>query len=327
MQNNSVQHQYNNKFVIIISGPTASGKTGLSELLTKKFNCQIINADMGQFYTPLNIGTAKPDLNNIKYKNYLFNILDEPKDLTIFQYRDLVINSVNKIWSQGDIPIIVGGSFFYLKSLFFLPVEKNLPISSKTEKQSFLNSQDLWQTLNNIDPERAQNIHPNDTYRLNRALDIYFKTGQKPSVFKPVYSPLFNSIFIYLDLPKDLLLKNINERTNIMIKKMGWIKEAENLLNTQWQDFIIKKNIIGYPELFNWINSGSDISKLDQIIESIIIKTRQYAKKQKTFWKSFKSLLENNKQNSPYFLDLIDINDLEKSSFEKIFVAVNHAIR
>ena len=110
-------------FLLIISGPTASGKTDLSEKISKIFPSEIINADIGQFYQPLNIGTAKPDWKNKPIQHHLFDILDKPEDLSVFRYYSLVLNKANIICKNNKIPIITGGSLFYLKSLYFPPKE------------------------------------------------------------------------------------------------------------------------------------------------------------------------------------------------------------
>ena len=116
-----LKNQNNFSNVLIISGPTASGKTNLSEKIAQEFDGEIINADVGQFYVPLSIGTAKPDWKNSPLKQHLFDIIDEPVNFNVSRYRELVFDKVNEIWAQNAIPILVGGSGFYLKSLFQAP--------------------------------------------------------------------------------------------------------------------------------------------------------------------------------------------------------------
>ncbi|MCF7800184.1 tRNA (adenosine(37)-N6)-dimethylallyltransferase MiaA [Candidatus Babeliales bacterium] len=304
-------------FVLIITGPTACGKTALSDLIAKEIPSQIINADVGQFYTKLSVGTAKPDLKNQAIKHNLFDIMDKPKDLSAFEYSKLAIQKINEISMHEQLPILVGGSLFYIKSLFF-----NL---QEAQTNNFVNNislheygqTDLWYALYNIDPQRAQQIHKNDIYRINRALEIWQKTGILPSAQKPNFDLKFNALFVFIDLPKEILEQNINQRTIQMFKNYDWILEAENLMNRGWQDFVIKKNLIGYKEIFEWINQGKKKEDFLKLIQIIQLKTRQYAKKQIKFWKSFKKELEQNK-NSKFIYSIISVNNSGKSAYLEI---------
>ena len=113
--------QESTKYMIIIYGPTAVGKTDAAFKIAEHISAEIINADVGQFYTPLLIGTAKPDWKKSPVPHHLFDILDEPKDLTVAQYRELLIPVLDEIWRRNNIPIIVSGSGFYLTYIFFPP--------------------------------------------------------------------------------------------------------------------------------------------------------------------------------------------------------------
>jgi len=315
---------------LIITGPTASGKTQLSEMIAEKHSCEIINADVGQFYKPLSVGTAKPDLANIPYKHHLFDLLDKPEDLSVVKYRALVADLVKDICSRGKIPVIVGGSLFYIKSLFFPPIEfstHELPthefstqknLDSKVYDSQVYDSQVLdlqvvdlevlnnpgqinidslsksqqWDLLQKIDPERAAILHPNDNYRIVRALEIWANTGVKPSMYKPIFDPAFNALIVYVEPDVSTLKERICLRTSLMIKpddsnKLGWIEEAQGLIGTGWEEFLKTKNLIGYTEIFDWIKTGKNKSELPELISKIQTKTAQYAKRQRTFWKSF----------------------------------------
>lgn len=306
-------------FVLFISGPTASGKTGLAENLAEKISAEIINADVGQFYKPLSIGTAKPDLQNSKIPQHLFDIIDTPKDLTTFEYCDLVLNKINEISCKGKIPIVVGGSLFYIKSLYFpsKKFEKKTDVDAKlTETES------LWETLNQIDPDRAKELHPNDEYRIKRALQIWLTTGVKPSTYKPEFNPPFNSLFIFINPEKEILLDRINKRTQIMFDQ-GWIDEAKKIMGTGWEKFIVYKGLIGYPEIFEWIKNGEKKDQINSLIKSIQIKTRQYAKKQITFWKSFKKQLLIDSKDNQLLVDVFELNDYSNQLIDSIIKKIN----
>lgn len=314
-------------YILIITGPTASGKTALSLQLSNLIEAEIINVDVGQFYKPLNIGTAKPDWRNQKITHHCFDIIDLPKDLSVFEFNKIVLDKINYIWSKNKIPILVGGSLFYIKSLFFPP--KALP--GNTTQIDFeqsgkdVNLKNLWEELNKIDPKRAKVLHKNDIYRIQRALDIWRKTGIKPSEYEPKFNPMFNARILFIEPDKETLVIRINERTSKMINR-GWIEETESLIGTtlvaraKWELFLKKKKLIGYPEIIDWIKSGKQPALINDLIKIIQTKTKQYAKRQLTFWKSFKKILEKSNEAS---IKVSVLNNLDK----KTLLAVQQEIK
>lgn len=278
-------------YALIITGPTASGKTALSEKITQELPVEIVNADLGQFYTALSIGTAKPNLKKYKIPTHLFNIIDSINDLNSFQYRKQVDQACRLTWQNKNLPLIVGGSLFYIKSLFLPPHEFDF---NKIKKHDYSEKTDLWQELNSIDPARAEELYPNDIYRIQRALDIWHSTGIQPSLFKPEFKPLFNkSIIVFVCPNRETLRKRIEFRTIQMIKNEGWIEEVRPLVGTEWEDFFKRKGLIGYTELVEWIKCGENINVLSLTIKRIQELTCQYAKRQITFWNSFARQLSN----------------------------------
>jgi tRNA dimethylallyltransferase len=281
-------------YVLIISGPTASGKTKLSQSVGQLFDSEIINADVGQFYTRLSIGTAKPDLKQAVVPHHLFDIIDKPCDLSVLEYRKKVIDQVNAIWAHGKIPLIVGGSLFYIKSLFFPPFDYDSAVQegpADNDDLEGLSAQQVWDKLNKIDPIRAQELHVHDEYRVRRALAIWKQTKQKPSSLKPVYNPPFHFRFVFIAPSPSALDEVILIRIREMIN-LGWLEEARQLIGTEWEPFLRKKNLIGYPEIIEWLNNGSKKEELEELIKTIYFQTRQYAKRQKLFWKSFSAQLQ-----------------------------------
>ncbi|MBD3231153.1 tRNA (adenosine(37)-N6)-dimethylallyltransferase MiaA [Candidatus Dependentiae bacterium] len=309
--------------VLFISGPTASGKTDFSLELAKLIPSEVINADMGQFYKPLSIGTAKPDWKNTAVPHHLFDIIDEPNDLTVVKYNQLVKLKIKEIWNKNKLPMIVGGSLFYIKSLYYPP--KKLPTKnhSPIKGDPFENEITMWDMLYKIDPERAKKIHPNDIYRIQRALNIWQKTGRKPSEYKPDFNPYFNSSFVFIEPPLKILKKRIHDRTINMIKQENWISEAEGLMGTLWEDFIQKKGFIGYSEIFDWIKKGKKLKDFDLLIKNIVSQTFNYAKRQITFWNHFKKLLINQAENSKFFCKVIEIQDVDFEHVKLIDKYVN----
>ncbi len=297
---------------LIITGPTASGKTSLALKIANIIPSEIVNADVGQFYKPLSIGTAKPDWKNNSVPHHLFDIIDRPEDLTVFRYRALVLEKVQEIFKRKRIPIIVGGSFFYLKSLFYPPIKlsnkKNPPIPEQ--------SKNLWQSLFEIDPQRAETIHPNDTYRLTRALMIWKYTGDKPSSYLPKFDPEFNANIIFLCPDKEVLKQRINDRTIQMFSCFpSWIDETKLIMGTEWEAFLEYKKLIGYPEIIKWIKEGQQSEK--ELIEIIQKKTWGYARRQIVFWKSFsKMLIKDNGKSNFICKPSVVQDDSDKTAFD-----------
>jgi tRNA dimethylallyltransferase len=269
-------------FFIVVAGPTAVGKTDFALELAQKYNGEIINADVGQFYTPLSIGTAKPDWRNLTIPHHLFDILSEPKDYTVHEYRKAVYNCMKAIWQRNRVPIIVGGSGFYLMSLYFPPQE--LPLVSK------ISGPVSWEALNAIDPVRAQEINPSDFYRIERALAIWYATGKKPSAIKPVFNPLAPSFFIVLDRDRQELYNRINRRVCQMLQA-GWICEVQALMGTDWIPFLERKKLIGYPEIIAFLKEQQTDINYQTLVAQIQQKTRNYAKRQLTFFAMLQKML------------------------------------
>lgn len=286
-------------YILFITGPTASGKTNFSlqvaDALERRAGrkAQIINADVGQFYTSLSVGTAKPDWRNLPVQHHLFDILDSPEECNVFAYRDMVLSAAEKILKEGDLPIVVGGSLFYIRSIFFPPAQQ--AGQREVERKSIILSEDerraLWERLKEIDPERASQIHANDTYRVMRAIDLWEKTGEKPSAYEPEFCSPCHTRVVFLDLKREELFDRIGRRTKQMILEDGWIDEVKELRNSSWEKFLLMKKFIGYSEIFSWLARGEEALKIDDLIGLIQKKTRHYAKRQITFWKKFRNLL------------------------------------
>lgn len=262
--------------LIIIFGPTGVGKTDFAEKLARYFESEIVNADLGQFYTPLSIGTAKPDWRSSPIAQHLFDCINEPQTITAMHYRDMALQVCQEIENRNALPLLVGGSGFYIKSLFFAPCKGTV------KKEHTLPENSSWELLNQIDPERATQIHPHDKYRIARALDIYYITGKKPSSQAPVYTAPTSFCFIYLTRDKQDLYERINKRTQIMMEQ-GWIEEVKRLQNTPWEVFLKKRKFIGYDDILNYLEGEKTIQDEDMLIQVITQKTRNYAKRQITF--------------------------------------------
>jgi tRNA dimethylallyltransferase len=275
---NSVLLQEKTKALFIITGPTGVGKTDVALDLASRLPIEIINADSGQFYKPLTIGTAKPAWHLSPIPHHGFDILTEPILYTVVEYRAYVEQLCNEIWGRGKIPLLVGGSLFYIQSLFFPPRARQISTQCPEVDPS-------WDALYAIDPLRAQAIHPHDTYRIARALTLWQTTACKPSSLSLVYEPWCYANLIFLTRQKELLYQRINERV-IQMFEQGFVNEVLPLQDTAWEPFLQQKKFIGYDDILAYLRNGShDIQQQQELITRIQKKTRHYAKRQHTFWR------------------------------------------
>lgn len=300
------------KKIIIIYGPTAVGKSDFGEQLARHIQGEIINGDVGQFYTPLTIGTAKPDWQNSDIPHHLFDIIDAPKNLTVSEYRAKIQSLIEEIFSSNRTPIIIGGSGFYIKSLFFPPQAAS--IESKTHHYEL--PENRWQQLFKLDPDRAQNIHPHDFYRINRALDIFFETGKKASDYKPFYQPIAPFIFVNLTRDRADLYNRINERTQIMLTH-GWIDEVKQLVDTSWEPFLQEKKLIGYDDIIQYLKEMPVDIDVQNLTDLIAQKTRNYAKRQICFSKMLLRELEKYTTSMNHAQGVIENINLQDADYKE----------
>lgn len=274
--------------IIFIYGATGVGKTDLALAIAESIPSEIINMDVGQFYTPLSVGTAKPAWKDFSTPHHLFDIINEPLSVNVNDYRMMLIQKVNEIKQRGNLPIIVGGSAFYLYSALF-PLKGS---ATPCVDSAIHHEGDLWQKLYDVDPERASVIEKSDSYRLMRALDIWENHHKKPTAFVPEYDPFSDYILLNIIRDKEELNNRINQRVVQMLDN-GWIEETELLVGSEWEDFIVKKKLIGYNEIISFLKSDRSKQSYENMVYIIQNKTRQYAKRQRTFWKKLERDIAN----------------------------------
>ncbi len=273
----------NNKFVILISGPTATGKSDFACKLADHNNIEIVNADIGSFYTHLTIGTAKPDWRSSSIPHHFFDVIDDTTNWTAPQFREKLESLMQEIWQRGNIPVLVGGSAFYIQAFFYKNHTLAMPTPELIESLEEQAPADLWEQLHAIDPLRAAKIDPNDHYRLVRALAIWHTQGQKPSDFEQMFDPIAPFYFITLTRDRDQLYDMINQRVQFMMNA-GWLDEVRSLLDDgPWTEFLLKKKMIGYDVLAQHLLGYCSEQSLDEIVSLIAQRTRNYAKRQITF--------------------------------------------
>lgn len=266
--------------VIVITGPTGVGKTKLSIEIAKKFNCEIINCDASQFKRGLNIGTAKITTEEMDgVAHHLIDNLDISDDYSVKDYQNDARKLISSIIAKGSIPLLVGGTGLYISSTLY---DYHFEESANTDENkyaSFSNSE-LHQMLENIDKESSMKIHMNNRRRVIRAIEIAQNNSLLLSENKDGSKSLYDSLVICLNCDRDILYERINQRFDIMIND-GWIDECRNLKD-QGVD-LEKIKDIGYSDINSYLNGTMSFEELS---ESVKKKTRNYAKRQLTWFRN-----------------------------------------
>lgn len=273
--------------LIIVLGPTASGKTKMAIKLAKFFNGEIISADSRQIYREMNIGTDKiSPLEMEDIPHYLINIINPDEEFTVAQYKKLAIQKIKEIQKRDKTPFLVGGTGLYIQSvidnLSIPSVVPDLKLRHQLEEKSL---SELQEMLKKLDFESFQKIDLNNPRRLIRALEVCLKTGQPFSQQTKKGKPLFDFVEIGISLSMDQLEQKINHRVDWMIKN-DLIEEVKNLLSKYPADLPAFSGI-GYQEIIQYLQKKIS---LNEAIQQIKIHTRQYAKRQMTWFKKDKRI-------------------------------------
>lgn len=279
--------------LIVIAGPTACGKTDISINLAKKINGEIISADSMQVYKYMDIGTAKASIEDMKgIKHHLINILYPDQDFSVAVFKDMAKASIQDIYSRGKIPILVGGTGFYINALIYdVNFTQEDSIVSSSFRDSFYNileekgSSYLYNMLKEIDAEATKFIHENNTKRVIRALEYYKVTGQKISDHnkqEQLREEAYNTSFFILNRERKNLYENINKRVDKMIND-GLVDEVKHLVKLGYDKDLVSMNGIGYKEIIDYLQGHTT---LDEAIELIKRNTRRFAKRQVTWFKN-----------------------------------------
>ena len=303
----------NNKLVII-GGPTGVGKSDLGIKLAKLIDGQIISADSMQVYKKMNIGTAKPDADFLqKLPHHLIDIADPSQQFDAAQFVELADKACSEIFSRKKLPVICGGTAFYIKNFIFgLPVtpESDENVRNMLKEQAkTLGVQAMYQRLQAVDPERAAILHVNDEYRILRALEVYETTGKPLTSFmlKEEMRDLYDFYIFALERPRQELYERINLRVEQMMSD-GLAEEFFSLIGQGYKQSDPGMQAIGYREFFMVQQQNDcDIKNVDlqQVAELIQSDSRKYAKKQMTFFKTVKQARWFNAQNEEEIIESI----------------------
>ena len=267
------------KKVIVLTGPTAVGKTDLSLKIAKHLRTEIINADASQFRKGLDIGTAKIKPEEADVPHHLLDFLDTEAEFSIRDYQILARKKISELHGRGLIPLLVGGSGLYINAALGITALMLPEGIWNSKSNTALRNQELHALLAAHDPDAARKIHPNNRRRVLRALEVAL-SGEKISDNLTGSRLLYDALIICLVTDRKTLYGRINSRVSIMIDN-GWLDEVRGLL-AKGVD-LKKVKDIGYRELAEYIEEGGD---LDAVLEDIRKKTRNYAKRQLTWFKN-----------------------------------------
>ena len=280
------------KKIIVIAGPTAVGKTPLSLIIAKAIGGEIISADSMQVYRGMDIGTAKPSLaERGQVQHHLIDSRDLDESFNVVEYYHEACHAIKEIFDKGAVPIVVGGTGFYIHSLIYGP-PSGPPSDPKLRKfledeMASKGTQIMYDKLKNLDPDYALTITQNDRHKIIRALEILSIARLKVSDLLAVSSENtdhydFRCWFVYM--PKEALYPRIEMRCDKMISE-GFVEEVKRLKNEGLSENSTASHAIGYRQCLQYLNSLQTQEDWDQFIDSFKRASRRYAKRQFTWFR------------------------------------------
>ena len=281
--------------VIIICGPTASGKTGLSIELAKRINGEIISCDSMQIYKDMTIGTAKPTVEEMQgIPHHLIDFVPPDKRYSVAEFKKDALNAIDTVLEHGKVPIVVGGTGLYVNALTqnieYPEIEIDTNYRNKLEERAEKEGLDaLWKEANKIDTKAMQTISKNDKKRIMRVLEIYHQTGKTKTQLEEeskLVPPPYEYITFAITMDREKLYDRINKRVDIMIEQ-GLIQEVKQLLK-KYKEFPTAMQGLGYKEVVPYLNGK--ITK-EEMIENLKMETRRYAKRQLTWFRKDKNII------------------------------------
>ena len=305
------------KKLVIITGPTAVGKTNISIKLAKAINGEIISADSIQVYKYMDIGSAKispKEMDGIKH--YLVDELEPDVDFNVYLFKQMATQAIEEIYNKGKIPIIVGGTGFYIQSVLYdinfsnedgdILYRKELEMISKEQGPKVLHDM-----LRQVDPCSADEIHFNNVKRVIRALEFYKKTGKKISDHNKEQrenSSKYNFCYFVLNDDREKLYTRIEKRVDLMIDN-GLVEEVKSLMDKGYNLNCNSMQGIGYKEIVSYLENKCS---LEEAVNQIKLNTRHFAKRQLTWFRREKLVYMINIDELDYNQDIL----LEKMLIE-----------
>lgn len=272
--------------LIIIAGPTATGKTDLGVALSERFGGEIVGADSVQVYRGFDIGSAKPTAEDLRgIRHHMIDVAEPDEVMDAAKYAAMADTCIADIAARGKVSIVVGGTGLWLRALLRGLVElppADMEVRRRIESEPSTAS--LYQKLSTVDPIAAQTLHPNDRLRIVRALEVFEQTGQALGELRRNHAlgaPRYHCIYMVVDLPKPILRDRIQQRTRWMLTH-GWIEETQRLWERYGQRARALQSV-GYAQVLSYLRNEF---LYDELEEKIVQSTHRYTCRQRTWFKS-----------------------------------------
>ncbi len=282
--------------LVILTGPTAVGKTKLSIALAKAINGEIISADSMQVYQHMDIGSAKIKPEEMMgVKHYLVDILSPTEEFNVVLFQKYAKEAIEQIYAHGKIPVLVGGTGFYIQSVLydvdFTQNDADTVLRQELEELAQKNGAEyLHQILQEIDPKSAESIHANNVKRVIRAIEYYRQTGEKISEHNEIErekTSAYQSAYFVLNNKREIIYENIDKRVDIMLQE-GLVDEVKSLLAMGCQKESTAMQGLGYKEIIDYLQGNIT---LDEAVYLIKRDTRHFAKRQLTWFRREKDVI------------------------------------
>lgn len=288
-----VQKNIINDFAVVICGPTGSGKTKLAIELSNRLNGEIISADSIAVYKGLDVGAAKPDINERKQAvHHMIDVVEPSQEFSVAEYKEMARKIMFSLLKEGKVPIICGGTGYYIDALLYDFSYGNCPKNEEFRKEcDEIIQKDgigvLYERLKQVDAKTAEILHLNDKMRIVRALEIFETTGQKKSEIVDEKTPVVKFFAFSYNDEREKLYQRINARVDEMFKS-GLIAEVKGLLERGVKPSDQSMQGIGYKEVVEGLFNGFSE---DEMKETVKRNTRRYAKRQITWFKRLDNLV------------------------------------
>ena len=279
--------------VIVIGGPTASGKTALSIALAQKINGEIVSADSMQIYKDMDIGTAKPTKQEIQgIKHYMLDFVSPEERYSVADYKKEAKKAIKEILEKGKVPIVIGGTGLYIESLIyeieFLNVKTNLEYRKHLEEIAKKEGLEiLYKKAVEIDSKAMEKISPNDRKRIIRVLELYHETGKTKTQLdeESKKEPEYDYKLFAIEMEREKLYERINKRVDIMLE-LGLVEEVKQICK-KYNEFPTAMQGLGYKEVVEYLNKKITY---EEMVEKIKMESRRYAKRQLTWFRKYENL-------------------------------------
>ena len=277
--------------ILVVNGPTASGKTRLAVELALAHNGEVVSSDSMQIYRRMDIGTAKPTIEEMQgVPPHMIDVADPEEDFSVARYVDMAARCVDDILARGKLPIVAGGTGLYIDSLLsgrtFAAFEPESPLRGELEQRlEKEGGEALLAELAKVDPDTAARLHPNDSKRIVRALEIFLSTGKtmtKHNAETLAIPPRYDALTLTLNFERrEDMWQRIDRRVDVMMEQ-GLVEEVRALLDSGVPAKCTAMQAIGYKEMVQAVRDNGDVLAA---AEEIKLRSRQYAKRQITWFR------------------------------------------